>query len=188
MKPHRDLPPRPTPPGTTEPTSSSPVVLGIDPGGHCTGLVLRVGGLAHWAELVTNDTRGITDDYLAEIIDAATLAVSGALGSVDFVAVEDVVAPGGFAHGAVAFVNVKGLLDTAQVIGALRWWGRCSTNRLVFVAPCGHGSAPLATYPAQLVGPNEPKGTGKLRHARSAWDIAGAAVEQARIGSALGLG
>jgi len=46
----------------------------------------------------------------------------------------------------------------------------------IIVAPGGHGSAPLTTYPAALVGDREVVGTGKRRHLRSAWDIAGVAT------------
>ena len=43
------------------------------------------------------------------------------------------------------------------------------------VSPGGHGSGPLGSYPAKLVGAREVVGTGKARHMRSAFDVAGAA-------------
>lgn len=43
------------------------------------------------------------------------------------------------------------------------------------------GSSPLYAYPKDLVGPRETTGTGgRLRHARSAWDVAGGAPGMAR--------
>ena len=132
-------------------------------------MVLRHGRAVLAGLLVVNsDAPVLSVDYLAEVIDAARdLIYRGAEagGCAPIVAVEDLVEP----NPHLGLSNVKGLMDTAQVLGALR-----AHFDVVLVAPGGNGSAPLQTYPAELVGDNEPKGTGKLRHARSAWDVAGA--------------
>lgn len=174
MKPQSLPLPHRTTGGPTAATSSSPIVLGIDPGGKTTGMVLRHGRAVLAALLVTNsDAPVLSDEYLAEVLGGARdLREQGWLAGLPLVAVEDVVHP----NPHLGLANLDGLLQTAQVIGALR----CAFS-VVLVRPGGHGSAPLSTYPPELVGPHEPKGTGKLRHARSAWDVAGAA----RIGSLL---
>lgn len=78
-------------------------------------------------------------------------------------------------HPRMKLVNVRGLLDTARVIGWLDVW--LAPSRTVLEVPPGrHGSGPLAAYPAELVGPRERSGSGKMRHVRSAFDVAHAAV------------
>lgn len=135
-------------------------------------MVLRHGRAVIRAVLVVNsDAPVLSAEYLAEVIDMAEdCAVwrshfdppsTGRL-----VAIEDIVHPS--PH--LGLANMEGLLHTAQVLGALR----STFPAAVLVRPGGHGSAPLASYPPELVGDREPKGTGKLRHARSAWDVAGA--------------
>lgn len=182
MKPPSLLLPRPNPTGMSVPTSSSPVVLGIDPGGKTCGMVLRQGRTVTRAVLVINsDAPALSRDYLAEVIDAAEDAYEWGSyfdppGTRRLVAIEDVVHP----NPHLGLANMDGLLHTAQVLGALR----VRFPDAILVRPGGHGSAPLASYPPELVGDKEIKGTGKLRHARSAYDIAGAAVVQLRTGSA----
>lgn len=65
-------------------------------------------------------------------------------------------------------ISVHGLLDTAVVLGAI------AGHVNVFVPPGGHGSHSLQAYTAELVGKHEKSGLGRLRHCRSAWDIAAA--------------
>lgn len=165
-------PNRPTTHGKTVPTSSSPVVLGIDPGGHETGVVVRRGRQVLAGELVTAE-KGMCAGYLREVVGAvSTLAAEH---SIAFLAVEDLVHP----NPHLGLANVAGLMDTAQVLGALRVY----FPLLILVRPGGHGSAPLASYPLELVGVREKRGTGRMRHLRSAFDIAGAALASQGFGS-----
>ena len=92
------------------------------------------------------------------------------------IAVEDVVAP----NPHMGLTNVSALIETARLVGYLQ-----AVYPVVLVPPGGHGKAPLQTYPAALVGPRETAGTGRRRHLRSAWDVAGAASGAARIAAAL---
>lgn len=162
------------------------VVLGCDPGGRTTGLVVRSGSVLLDHALVA---RG--DDLHAYLLD-----VVQTIDQLDHdhaparLAVEDLVDP----NPHLGLANVRGLIDTAQVIGAIRLtWSDCH-----MVRPDRHGAVPKGwapgpqldawmrqQYPADLLGPKEIGGayTGRLRHARSAWDIAGVALTvQQRFG------
>lgn len=162
-----------------------PTVLGVDPGGRWTGILVRRGVdvLAHVT--VTRDTDedadagtrgvGVGPAYVADVcIAAAELADVHA---VDLVAVESVVAPNPHVNrrNGKATTNPTGALGAAMVYGAiLRDWPAA-----VIVAPAGNGSLPLSAYPPELVSDQERRrglnriGDGKLRHVRSAYDVAG---------------
>lgn len=133
-----------------------------------------------YAATVTLD--GCRSDYLAEVgrtIVAAVDAVyrdqllNGLPVCPALVAVEDLNEP--TPH--LGLTNVGGLIGAAMVLGAVVF----AYPAAVIVPPGGHGAAPLATYPSRLVGPRELKGTGKLRHLRSAWDVSGAAPVVMRL-------
>lgn len=138
------------------------IVLGVDPGGKTTGLCLCDGTGVVTAGLIDRSDL-LFDDYLRTIID--TITGMEAVQDVWLrIAVEDVLPP----NPHMGMSNVKGILDTAQVIGAIR-----VRFAVALIRPGGHGSRPIQTYPPRLVGPREGKaGGGKLRHVRSAYDIA----------------
>lgn len=150
-------------------------VIGIDPGGVSTGVIARLGPRVIYGATVTRD--GKVTDYLAEVGRTIERAIDKVwrdqnLNSLPIqtcvIAVEDLNEPS--PH--MGLTNVGGLIGAAQVLGAVIY----AYPAAVIVAPGGHGSAPLSTYPASLVGKREVVGTGKFRHLRSAWDLAGAAV------------
>lgn len=165
-----------------------PRILGVDPGGAHTGLVLRDGPRLLANRLVSRGDQQIPA-YLVQVLDAVQ-----DLWDLDpppktpvvIVAVEGLNAP--TPH--MGLTNVTGLLDAAQVLGAVL---ACWTAAVV-VPPGGHGAVPDVlqalpgkagdkacrqylddTYPAALIGAREKRGAGLLRHCRSAWSIAGAA-------------
>lgn len=172
-------------------------VLGIDPGGSATGLCLRNGEgelLAH--SVLTRRRNSPITDHIRLILEAvddlvepdtayvyrmsqaepvARLPLIGRPNTEDpdvnrgtlVIAAEDIVDP----NPHLGITALRGLLDTALVLGGIlgRW------PDTVLVRPGRHGSQPLPAYPPQLAGPRESIGTGILRHARSAYDIAGAA-------------
>lgn len=150
------------------------IVVGVDPG-KTTGVVVRhLDDLLH-AELVAFDG-GSFRVFLKEVVSAVGDAEMRAIGAWSCtvpdprpprIAVEDLVHP----NPHLGLANLDGLLLTAQVLGAIR-----AQFDVTLVPPAGHGSAPLSTYPPGLVGAREHGlyGTGKRRHVRSAWDIAGA--------------
>lgn len=139
------------------------IVLGVDPGG-TTGLVLRRGPDLLWHRTVA----GGWDTVLTVLHDELTDC------RFDVCAVEAVVAPGGFAHGKRAPINLSGLITTAQVAGAVAAW--CWTDQfpVVWVPPAHNGQGALEAYPEQLR-PTRGQGRGadNLRHERSAFDVAG---------------
>lgn len=151
-------------------------VVGVDPGGRSSGVVVRNRDAVAAPPLVVvrraAETMGA---YCWRVASAVKLASDdGGL----LIAVEDVNAP----TPQMGTIAVAGLLGTAQVLGAVtsRRWD------VIVVPPGGHGSAPLATYPPELVGEREHKGAGVLRHARSAFDVALAGHQMARITAAAG--
>jgi len=156
--------------------SRPPGTIGVDPGGRETGVVLRVGRECARAVVVVRELDEM-GPYLREVVDL--LAELGADHPPDvrpLVLVEGISHPTGRnLDGKVAPINVDGLIAAAQVIGAI-----LVTFPTALVVPPGrHGKAPLIAYPPELRGAREVKGAGRLRHARSAWDVSFAAMPAA---------
>lgn len=154
---------------------TAPVVVGVDPGGASTGVVVRHGSRLVDGCTLHRDTQ-TTPAYLAEVAAAVLGYVSVHHATV--VAVEDTVPPN--PHLGVS--NPAGIIATAQVLGAVL----LAVPDAVLVPPAGHGRRSsgrvelLARYPVELVGVREQHGTGGMRHMRSAWDIAAAGALLAR--------
>lgn len=156
-------------------------VLGVDPGGQETGLVLVVDGKLAAHQVVQRKGMFLQEwvqavrDAVWDVMEVEPLGPFTVL-----VCVEDVNAP----NPHLGLIQVRGLLDAAAVLGAVlvNW------KIVQVVPPGGHGSAPLGAYPPELVGPNEPRGTGVLRHCRSAWDIAHAGVRLRALAERTGEG
>lgn len=158
------------------------MVIGIDPGARAdssgTGIVVLDGHqLLHHTVVRADgphrhDRVAVVERHVVDVIEA--LAEAGHVaGDRPLVAVENVNAPGGFAKGRRAPIDPHHLLVTAAVAGVACTWALVCGHVLQLVPPGEHGQAPLQTYPPQLVGPRETTGTtGRLRHARSAFDIA----------------
>jgi hypothetical protein len=139
------------------------VIVGCDPGGRWSGVVVRDGDRLVYACLVTRESE-LMAVHIGETLATVQVALEFA-GADAVLAVEDVNEPS--PH--MGTISVRGLLGTAQVLGGVlgRW-----PNAIV-VAPGGHGSGPLRSYPACLVGAREKSGSGRFKHLRSACDIAG---------------
>jgi hypothetical protein len=173
------------------------VWVGVDPGME-TGIVARDGRtLIGWRVIDAKDVEpgaARPGRPTMELIEATVRA----LGGVDTrVAVEDTVPPNSHHDGRLSIRQVEPLLRTAGVVG---WLLRAFPDA-VLVRPAGNGHDPLAAYLAacpDLVSQREHanairKGTlmakapqhSQLRHARSAWDIAGVAARQDRIDRAI---
>ena len=143
----------------------TPAIIGVDPGGVETGIVLRRGDELLWhATIVERDpqahvnaiTRALHHGFLTVGLDVT-------------VAVEDVTEP----NPHMGLTNVKGLIGTARILGAVMGFYPCT----ILVPPGRNGSGPLSAYPLALR-PTRGSGRGRdgLRHVRSAWDVAGAAA------------
>lgn len=156
-------------------------VLGIDPGGRTTGIVVRDGArLLHHAVIVRINVEPVESYALMIARTCDGIRRHGTEGSegypVDVVAIESVEPPRWHHNGKASPINPRHIIDTAIVYGALV----ATFPDAILVPPAGNGSRLLAAYPAELVGPKETKGTGELRHARSAWDIAAAGLTLSR--------
>lgn len=160
---------------------ATPVVIGVDPGGATTGVVARQGRELLAAVSVSSADQPRLAAYLEEVL----VAVEGlkATHAGDVIAVEDTLPP----NPHLGISNPAGIIAAAQVLGAVL----AMFPDAIIVRPGGHGAPASsrleleARYPAELIGARETKGTGALRHVRSAWDVAGAATWQLRTEEAL---
>ena len=153
------------------------IVLGIDPGGAATGMVLRERDTVHAHAVI--ERRKLTElAYLRAVADA----IAPLAGQIDHVAVEGLVAPSTHIGGKKQLIKPEHVMNVSVAYGyVLSLLVHVLDLEPIIVRPDGHGSRHEALsldvrrlYPAELIGPREgPAGTGILRHARSAWDIAG---------------
>lgn len=174
--------------GAPEARSAYPgsmIVVGVDPGGRWTGIVTRSGRelvshrtLQRPKSSLIEDLGPGLDAWRAENLEAITEALEAAVphGQVAL-ACEGIVAPNPHQRRSDgnSLTNVNGILATAVVFGAVL---QEYAGKVVIVPPGGNGSAPRGCYPAEIdVPPGLRKGPprDKNRHARSAWDVAGAA-------------
>ena len=137
--------------------------IGIDPGTKETAVIsldasgdILAGSRIIWEDFCT------VPSHAAEIL-AVVDEYTSAHGT-EAVHLEDVVPP----VGQMGLIDPRPLLTLHRLVGFLQ----ASRPDWRLVRPGGHGSQPLASYPAALVGKTERKGTGKLRHLRSAYDVA----------------
>lgn len=170
--------------------------VGVDPGARWTGVVGRIGSRPVWhAVLDGDDGPPWPDPARFEAIRDAVLVARDELLAVApgprvvMVGIEDVGTP----NPHLGTINPENVIRLGVVVG----WLRATFPKHVMVPPGGHGSRPLATYPAELVTAQErahalrartlrepaPQNS-RARHARSAWDVAGAAALQSRIAAA----
>lgn len=147
--------------------------VGVDPGGTWTGLVARRGDHLLDAAVLRREVGQPDVRWVARVLWEIEVLSGGPDPVV--VAVESVVAP----TGRLGMISLEGLIGCAAVYGAIIG----EYPEAVTVSPGGHGSAVLAAYPPALRARGETAGTGRWRHARSAWDIAGAAQFLTRVGA-----
>lgn len=138
---------------------SSMRIIGVDPGARETGIIVRDDTTLLGACVVTRSKEQPLAGYLRDVLDAITDYTG------ELIVVEDVNTP--TFHATDRVIHLYGLLHTAMVIGAIL--AQFPTAQVV--SPDGYGSHPLAYYPTELIGNRELRGTGMLRHTRSAWDI-----------------
>ena len=174
-------------------------VLGIDPGGRWTGLCIRLGSAATAHQVITRAGDedvvrgiGVGPVYIADVMAAiAALEIQVATAypaGPPLIAVEGVTRPNPHLNRANgrALTDPTGILGTAMILGAV-----LATYPNAVIVPPGHnGERPLSTYPTVLVAARELAhganrvGGGILRHARSAFDVAGQAGMHARLRAA----
>lgn len=165
------------------------LVVAIDPGAKRTGIVARQGDQL-LADRICERRDGEPIDVYAlrgsqAVIDVAVEA-KGDLVLVDVLAVEAYNPP----TPQMGTVALESVVDTAYLVGWLHADVADITVRPVLVPPGQHGRALFGTYPETLVTDREkrrrnwrlqPAGrSAPTSHARSAWDVAGAAAQQHR--------
>lgn len=162
------------------------LVTGVDPGARWTGIVIRSGRelLAH--EVVTRPKEDSISDLGAGLDrwrEQVMVAVHSALvtarehGDEIALAVEGIVAPNPHVRrrDGSSLTDPTAILATAVVFGALL---QEYSGRVIIVPPGKNGSMVMDSYPLEIRGSGRAlKGPpmDKNRHARSAWDVAGAA-------------
>lgn len=156
-------------------------LVAVDPGSRTTGWVafdhgrLVDHGVIENAGDLTPD--GTSAEYIRNVYRQVTRLHP------QTIAVESVTAPKGFKGGVRAPINPEGMAGLGAAWSAVVLAALTSGSAVVHVAPAGHGSKPLGAYPLELVGDRERSagwpsrvGTGKLRHARAAFDVAQVAL------------
>jgi hypothetical protein len=154
--------------------------IGVDPGARYTGVVGRHQGVATWTVIDREQHPG---RYLEAIEEAVHAAWDDLATFSPRIAIENFVEP--TPH--MGLVGVRELIATAFTIG---WLDRAFGDA-VFIRPGGHGHRPWATYPPELITKAEERHakarplatagqSSLMRHARSAYDVAGAAPLHAR--------
>lgn len=183
--------------------SRPPTILAVDPGAVDTGIVVvratyRPDLLAHTTvsrEVRLNDAIAAAEgglvhpDYLAAVTDGLN-AVLDVLGTVplDAVAIEDVVRPNPHKRrrDGSSVIDPGPVAATAATASTVVGWAAALDYPVVMVRPAGMGSEPLeGRYPPELLdrgGKALPN--GKMRHARSAYDVALDAALEARVAMA----
>lgn len=144
-----------------------PVIVAVDPGGRYSGVVVRQGDALHAHTIVERDGDEAIASYVYRVVGAIGELIVELPGAYNVIACEDIKPMPHLRS------SPMGAFITCKVIGAIMLeWGD------VLMVPPGarHGLRPLLDYPADLVGPHEVVGGGKLQHCRSAWDVAGSAA------------
>lgn len=156
------------------------MLLGVDPGGRTTGWCVTDGDQPVAADVVDRGEEPMHEyaygvaslvRSLAHDHDVGLVCVEGLVGVTPHVR-DRPISPTGLLQASCVFGAVMALLTDGALDGP-----RCEVVR-----PGGHGSKPLLAYPSSLVGARETKGTGRMRHARSAYDVALAGRLQYRTG------
>jgi hypothetical protein len=156
-------------------------VIGVDPGHRETGIVVCFGAELVEHAVIVRKGEGMPDqEYLDRVIAAMTEMRRRSLASgqpAPLVGLEGVQAPNPHA----GMTNPTGIIGTAVVFG---WVWRAFPDAII-VRPQSAGKGPIGAYPDELH-PTRGDGRGrdKLRHCRSAYDIALATLNTVRVGAA----
>ncbi len=157
-------------------------VLGVDPGANATGVIVRAGDeLAYGTTAVRNQGETV-EQYaigVVELVAEITARFAGLLDGRPLVAIEAVLAPNVWINGERVVLHPQSVMDTCIVAGHIAGWATAEQLDLNRVRPGHNGQGFMGAYPAELR-PTRGKGAGKdrLRHVRSAWDVAGAAARK----------
>lgn len=158
------------------------VILGIDPGARYTGVVIRDGIDDEVVDAVTiiRDDHDTPEEYATGVLARILRLWEASSRRPGLVAIEQVVAPGVYFRGEKQVLHPDSILGTALVAGHVYGWAWSDgAVDIEWVAPGGNGQGALDGYPASMRPTRgKGKGTDKLRHVRSAWDVAGLGLRQ----------
>lgn len=153
------------------------MILGVDPGGTYTGWCVVAGDEPEVFDLVSrSDGESITS--FARAVARSLDRMGGVMDYLEGVAIEGLVRV--TPQVSDRPIDLYPTVEAGIVLGYVWRWAEDRLLRTVWVDPGGLGSLPLMAYPKMLVGPRETKGTGKLRHVRSAYDVARAGRREVR--------
>ncbi|OLT35618.1 hypothetical protein BJF84_13410 [Rhodococcus sp. CUA-806] len=142
-----------------------------------------------------NQLLPVPQGYLAQIaITCALLAADASFAAFPHggavtpvvIAIEGITRPNWHMQGRAA-ANPEPLLAAAIVLGNIQAWATTTYGQYTEIPPGGNGGAPLSQYPDTLVSDAERRKpnwqnrigeSGKLRHERSAFDVAHVAARQ----------
>ena len=160
--------------------SSSPWVLGVDPGAQATGIVVRTGVELAYGTTAVRDKGETVELYalgVVHLVAGIKERFAEVLDGRPLVAIEAVVAPSVWNNGERVVLHPQFVMDTCTVAGHIAGWATAQRLEVEWVRPGHNGQGFIGAYPAALR-PTRGKGAGKdrLRHLRSAWDVAGATM------------
>ena len=161
--------------------SSSPWVLGVDPGAQATGIVVRTGDELAYGTTAVRDKGETVELYAAGVVHLVAGIKERFIELLDgrpLVAIEAVLAPSVWNNGERVVLHPQFVMDTCTVAGHIAGWATAQRLEVEWVRPGHNGQGFIGSYPAAAA-PDPRQGAGKdrLRHLRSAWDVAGAAME-----------
>jgi hypothetical protein len=156
--------------------SSAGWVLGIDPGAKATGVVVRSSDELAYGTTAVRDRDETVEQYAAGVVNLVAGITERFVETFDgrpLVAIEAVLAPNVWNNGERVILHPQSVMDTCTVAGHIAGWATVQRLKVEWIRPGHNGQGFMVTYPAALR-PTRGKGAGKdrLRHVRSAWDVA----------------
>ena len=155
-------------------------IVAVHSASRCTGIVRRAGNTLTGWWLFTHADYPLPA-YVQAVVDRlATLVVPG-----DRLALVALPSPTALLGHGASYGTVRRAVLLGALLAAPAGWAP------LLARPALYGSWRLGDYPAELVGPRERLGAGRLRACRAAWDLAGtampdgpptAAADRARLG------
>ena len=155
-------------------------IVAVHSASRCTGIVRRAGNTLTGWWLFTHADYPLPA-YVQAVVDRlATLVVPG-----DRLALVALPSPTALLGHGASYGTVRRAVLLGALLAAPAGWAP------LLARPARYGSWRLGDYPAELVGPRERLGAGRLRACRAAWDLAGtampdgpptAAADRARLG------
>ena len=162
-------------------TRSSPGwVVAVDPGAKATGVVVRSSDELAYGTTAVRDRDETVEQYAAGVVNLVAGITERFVETFDgrpLVAIEAVLAPNVWNNGQRVVLHPQSVMDTCTVAGHIAGWATAQRLKVEWVRPGHNGQGFMGAYPAELR-PTRGIGAGRdrLRHLRSAWDVAGTAM------------